>query len=183
MFTLLSGTRRDGKRQITSPSEPRGCRLVARTWIVVLTARTPSTSWATPSTRCSQLSKMSRRCLSAKKARRRSSNDGADSLRDRTAPTAATTPAGSASAASSTNHTPSGNAGKMRSPTSMARRVFPQPFAPTIVTSCRSPIRSPTSCSCLSRPRNRVRRTGRLCLGGVIVRSGGKESAPPDQHT
>ena len=75
------------------------------------------------------------------------------------------TSAGSASAPSSTSHTPSSYSQTNRAATSIASRVLPMPPAPTSVMSRELPRRARTSPICRSRPTKRVMDCCRLVAG------------------
>src|SRR6516164_5006971 len=128
-------TSSDGTRHNCSSLTPTPSRLVARIVTVAEAARTASTRSATLSTTCSQLSNTNSRTLPSNAA----ATDSVTVLpgcwvMPNTAATASGTAAGSVTAASSKNQTPSGNSSTRRAATSNASRVLPTPPTPVNVT-------------------------------------------------
>jgi len=167
------GSPREGTRQVTSPSTPRGSRLVART-------RTRGAAWSTWLTRsavaartCSQLSAMSRRSRSVRYSTTRAATRPVPtSCSPHAAPTVGATCSGRVSGASSASHTPSVYRSSRREPTSMARRVLPHPPTPTSVTSRWRVTRVAISLLSGARPTKLEIAVGRLCCrhaAGVIA--------------
>src|SRR5829696_1645822 len=114
---------------------PRGSRLVARSRSEGHASTSSSASRAAASTRCSQLSRMRsaffwRRYPAALSVAERLPCTGTPIVLQ----TVSATSSGSSSGASSAIQTPSGYSSRSAAPTSIARRVLPEPPEPTSVT-------------------------------------------------
>ena len=168
-----SGTPSDGTRRTTSPVRPSGSHDVASSRVVVVRARSWSTTSATPPRRCSQLSITSsvgcccsRRVMVSIEA----------SVPSRS-PIARGTSDGSRTSASSTKHTTS--IPRALAATFNASLVLPHPPVPASVTSrcaCRSRTTSSVSAA---RPISEDDGAGRTERSVRSVRRGGKSSRRP----
>jgi hypothetical protein len=165
-----SGTDRGGTVSVASPKMPCSWRLVARTRSKGQARSSVSVSSAHASTRCSQLSSTSSRCLSAKCSDSVVTAHRADwSRRPSRSATVCASSAGSLSSASSTRYTPSGNARLESAAIRSAKRVLPTPPTQVSVTkrdTLSNRLPSPISCR---RPTNVVTATGRLLAGARDV--------------
>ena len=174
----------DGTAHTRSPATPSGSRLVASTVTVGHDSVTRPTSSAAASSRCSQLSRITSRRRPRRASTTLSTRDRPSWGRiDRMAATACATAAGSATGASSHNHTPSGNLSATIPPASSARRVLPTPPTPVSVISRRSGTSAARRSSSSPWPTKLVAAAGKFPARCAGVRSGGNPSARPGPHT
>ena len=171
-------------RSTFSCASPSGIRLVASTPIPAHVDWTSWTTRATSSSTCSQLSATTSSCRCARWARR-SSITGRPGVG--TAPTASAsasvTWSGECTNDRSTNHTPSGQSAAASSPNSIARRVFPPPPGPAIVTSAPAVTVCASHARSSSRSTMSVRNGTRLCPSAGRTRSGRPGSIHPSAAT
>ena len=148
-----SGRASEGIRQVISPATRSGSRLVTSTVTRGQPRRTPVTSRAHASTRCSQLSSTNR---TSRSPIWETSADSGFRCGGRSSPrvpaTSCSTRSGSVSAASSTNHVPSRCRLETRRASSTASVVFPDPPEPISVSTRDRMSNSAVSTSSRSRP-------------------------------
>ena len=167
-----------------SPSRSRPSRLVARIRTPGATRSTRSTSRATASIRCSQLSIDPQQLAIAQRLGDALLEGRADALlhRERGRDDAEHR-FGLTGGASSDTHAPSRNSGSRSAASCSARRVLPTPPTPVSVTSRCSASALPTRFSSASRPTNVASCDGRFVGRASSERSGGKSSARPSATT
>ena len=158
----LSGSPSPGTGQVTSPETLSGSRLVARIPTFGQALNSPWESSAHAPSRCSQLSSTTSSRAAPTRFPNASISDPTSWRRPSVTATDFATSAGSASAASSTSHTPSGWSSSAARATCSANLVLPEPPAPVSVTSLAAGNSFAISASSRSRPMNDVSSTGRL---------------------
>ena len=174
------GTDSDRSGRIRSPSMPSPSRLVTSNLTAALPETILSATRQTSSSRCSQLSRISRsRRAPACSQIESSKGFPAASRMPSEVATASATRLPSWSGARSTNHAPSGNKGSMCSASFSASRVLPQPPIPVRVSTRVSPSRRAHSASSRSRPMKCVRCLGRLLAGSASAAGGGVRVESP----
>ena len=159
-----SGLGRGGTVKLTSPLIPSGRRLVTRIRSSGQLRRSVSASTAHASRRCSTLSSTMSACFGARYSARVATSQRADwSRKSRASNMACVTSAGSSSAASSANQTPSRKARWISIATRRPSRVFPTPPMPVSVRSREPENRRLISANSWRRPTKLVIPAGTLC--------------------
>ena len=176
---VSSGSVIDRSPSAASPGIPNSSRLVATTLVSGADVSISATVEAVASIRCSQLSTTSSTSLPDRCSIRAFRGSKSDCGMASASRNATSTPSGSETGPSGTSHVPSGYFGAASAAACSARRVFPTPPTPVIVTSLDDSRSSSTPETSVSRPTNDVSCTGRLLAASFSVRSGGKASARP----
>ena len=177
-------TSSDATREVTSPAMPNASRLVVRTVTSGQRARSCSTSRATSSSTCSQLSNTSRSCRARSASVTRSGQlTAASGATENTDATASATSPPSRIGASSMSQQPSRWRSDRAAASCSASRVFPIPPTPTRVT-IRFVLSDSSSVAISdSRPTKLVAWTGRLPGTTSSVFSGGRSVTSPGAVT
>ena len=172
--SLGSPTASGGSAISCSPSIAMPSRLVASTTTPGHSRSMRVTSRATAPSTCSQLSSTNSNCFWDSISMRESSEYCPPGLVTRnTAATAAATPSGSRTGASSTSHAPSRYLGSTSAATCNAKRVLPTPPTPVTVTTRDVSRAFATRDTSFFRPMNELTCAGRFPGNESSVRSGG----------
>ena len=170
----------DGTAHTRSAATPTGSRLVASNATVGHDAVTRPASSAAASSTCSQLSRISSRRRPRRASTTLSSIDRPSWRRTaRVVATAWATASGSATGASSHNHTPSGNSPAAARAASVARRVLPTPPTPVNVTIGRAANSATRRANSSPWPTKLVTDATRFPTRDRPVRSGGNDDTQP----